>query len=71
MNPDAFKAARHALGLSVADMARMLGVTDIQVRRMETREGLGSHRPVNGTTQRLVEAWLAGYRPPDWPGQPR
>jgi DNA-binding transcriptional regulator YiaG len=43
-----FKEVQRKLGLSVSQMALMLGVTDIQVRRMGTAPELGSHRPVNG-----------------------
>ena len=62
-----FKEVRRKLGLSVSQAALMLGVTDIQVRRMETAPDLGSHRPVNDTTQRLLQAYVEGYRPKDWP----
>jgi DNA-binding transcriptional regulator YiaG len=62
-----FKEVQRKLGLSVSQMALMLGVTDIQVRRMGTAPELGSHRPVNGATQRLLQAYLEGYRPKDWP----
>lgn len=67
MTPQQFKAARHRLGLSVNQMAAMLGVDPVQVRRMAITEDKGSHRPVMPTTERLLQAWLAGYRPRDWP----
>lgn len=70
MTPAEFKEARRALGLSVAQMADMLGVTSVQVRRMELREDAGVHRPVMPTTARLVRAYLDGYRPRDWPTPP-
>jgi hypothetical protein len=62
------KAARQALGLSVSEAALMLGVGELQVRRMEIAPGAASHRPVNGTVKRLIQAYLDGYRPKDWPG---
>ena len=67
MTHEQFKEARHKLGLSVADMAAMLGVGELQVRRMEIAPGHSSHRPVNGTVERLLKIYLAGHRPKDWP----
>lgn len=69
--PGALKEARQALGLSVAGMAAMLGVGELQVRRMELPPDRQSHRPVTGTTARLLRAYLDGYRPADWPGKAR
>jgi len=71
MTPDQFKAARHKLGLSVTQMALMLGIEEsgTQVRRMEMQPGKSTHRPVSGTTARLVKAYLDGYRPRDWVGE--
>ena len=68
MDHEQFKQARHELGLSVAEMAAMLGVSELQVRRMELSPDKSSHRPVNGPKARLVAAFRAGYRPKDWPG---
>lgn len=67
MSPDDLKDARRRLGLSVADFAAMLGVRVQHVRRMEMQPGGGTHRRVTGTTERLVRAYLSGYRPKDWP----
>lgn len=67
MSPDDLKQARRTLGLSVADLAAMLGVAPSHLRRMEMQPGKEAHRPVRETTQRLVQAYLDGYRPPDWP----
>lgn len=67
MTPTELKEARRKLGLSVKQMATLLGVHPIQVRRMELDESLASHRPVMPTTERLIRAWLDGYRPADWP----
>lgn len=64
------KEARRKLGLSVAQMAAMLGVKDQHVRRMESAPDLESARPVNGTTERLIRAYLDGYRPKNWPAAP-
>ena len=62
-----FKEARRKLGLTVSQAALVLGCGEQHVRRMEIAPGHESARPVNGTMQRLLEAYLAGYRPKDWP----
>ncbi|MCF1502882.1 hypothetical protein L0F51_03765 [Afifella sp. H1R] len=67
MTCDEFRHARETLQLSVSEMAQMLGVSDIQVRRMQTTPDKASARPVSETTERLVRAYLDGYRPADWP----
>ncbi len=67
MTHDEFDQARHKLGLSVTELARMLGVGELQVRRMALAPDKSSHRPVNGSTERLMKAYLDGYRPKDWP----
>lgn len=67
MDHDQFRQARHALGLSVEQMAAMLGCSGQHVRRLEIAPGVESHRPVNGTVERLMRAYAEGYRPADWP----
>lgn len=66
MNPADLKSARHKLGLTLSEMAPMLGYTGEhgaqQVRRMETGE-----REIRDAQRRLVQAYLDGYRPADWP----
>ena len=47
MTPTEFKEARQTLGLSLAEMARLLGYSDRhQVRRMELPPEDATHRPV-------------------------
>ena len=67
MTHSEFTQARRKLGLSVVQMADMLGMHPIQVRRMEASPKVASHRAVTPTTLRLLTAFLAGYRPADWP----
>lgn len=67
ISPEEFKRARRELGLSVSQCADMLGVQPLQIRRMEMDPSDGSFRPVMGTTRRLMQAFLDGYRPKDWP----
>jgi hypothetical protein len=45
----------------------MLSVDADLVRRMEIQIGNEGHRPIRGSIRRLVQAYLDGYRPPDWP----
>jgi len=63
MTPTEFTQARRKLGLSVVQMADMLGMHPIHVRRMEAAPSVASHRKVTPTTLRLLNALLAGYRP--------
>lgn len=67
MTPDEFNEARRQLGLTVTEMADMLGVSHQHVRRFSIAPDKDSHRPVNSTTERLINAYLDGYRPADWP----
>ena len=62
-----FKQHRNALGLSVNQMALVLGCSPVHVRRMEQDPSVESSRPVNPQVERLVKAYLEGYRPKDWP----
>lgn len=71
MTPDEFKEARERLGLSLSEMADMLGLSVEQVRRMEFSETANQRRPVMEQTRRLLEAYLSGYRPTDWPVKAR
>lgn len=49
-----FRAARIAMGFSVAEMAARLGVSPLHVRRMEIAPGKGAHRPVTSRTSKDV-----------------
>jgi len=66
MTPSELKQARLKLGLSLSKMAAMLGYEGQhaaqQMRKMETGE-----RSIREPQRRLMEAYLKGYRPPDWP----
>lgn len=67
MTPQETKEARHKLGLSVADLARLLDTDAQTVRRMEQRDDASTFRRPAPRMVRLIEAYLAGYRPTDWP----
>lgn len=66
-SPEQFRQAQHTLGLSDAQLAPMLGISEQHVRRLKTRPDANQHRTVNDTLARLLDAYLAGYRPDDWP----
>lgn len=67
MTHDEIQEARVKLGLSVADMALMLGHDKVQQRRLESAPDVAMHRKARPTTVRLLQAFLDGYRPNDWP----
>ena len=67
MNPEELKQARHMLGLSVSDLARLLDTDPQTVRRMEQSETANTFRRPAPRMVRLVQAYMMGHRPPDWP----
>ena len=70
MNHAELKDARRSLGLSVADMARLLDTDPQTIRRMEQREDASTFRRPAPRMERLIAAYLSGYRPDDWPDTP-
>jgi len=66
LTPTALKEARHTLGLTLAELAPLLGYEGVNgarlVRRMESGD-----RTIRPAQARLVRAYLDGYRPADWP----
>lgn len=66
MTPSELKQARRKLGLTLEQMAVMLGYDGEQKRQMMHRIEIGE-RALREPQRRLVEAYLAGYRPEDWP----
>ena len=67
MTPDDIKNARARLGLGVADMAEMLETDENTLRRMEMRRDTKNARTPARRMARLLQAYLDGWRPPDWP----
>lgn len=62
MTPAEIRAARHNLGLTQADFARLLGYSGkSRIAELEA----GTRKP-GGAVIRLIVAYAAGYRPPDW-----
>ena len=66
MTPSQLRDARLLLGLSLDQMAGLLGYSG--ATRKHTQYALEHGiRTVRNAQARLVEAYLAGYRPDDWP----
>lgn len=63
MTPEAFRAARVTLGLTQEQFAKVLGYGQ-KVRVSEVERGI---REAGPAVVRLVQAYLDGYRPADWP----
>lgn len=67
MTHDEIKAARKKLGLTQAQLAYMMDSTDRMVRRVESPPHRSTHQPAPTRWIRLLEAYLDGHRPRDWP----
>ena len=67
MTPDELRQARLRLGLTLEAMATMLGYQGVQRRQMQ-HDLETERRELREPQRRLVEAYLSGYRPADWPG---
>lgn len=66
MTPKQLARARERLGLTLEAMATMLGYQGEQRRQMQYDLETG-RRVIREPQRRLVEAYLSGYRPHDWP----
>jgi hypothetical protein len=56
------------LGLTPAEAAAMLDMGWAKsIHRMESDPAASTHRPAPVRVARLYRAYLAGYRPDDWP----
>lgn len=66
MTPAQLARARKRLGLTLEAMAKMLGYEGEQRRQMQYDLETGRKR-IRAPQRRLVEAYLSGYRPSDWP----
>lgn len=58
--------ARKRLGLTLEQLAYMLGYQGSQLRQMGYDLESG-RRTIREPQRRLMEAYLTGYRPDDWP----
>lgn len=66
MTPKQIAQARQRLGLTLEQMATLLGY-DGENRRIMMHKLEHGQRPIREPQRRLVEAYLRGYRPDDWP----
>ena len=66
MTPKQLARARQSLGLTLEQLATMLGYSGVQRRQMGYDLETG-RRPIREPQRRLIEAYLSGYRPSDWP----
>lgn len=67
MSPSNVKETRHRLLLSVSGLAQMLDTDASTIRKMELTEGSSQHRKPAPRMIRLMDAYMRGYRPHDWP----
>jgi transcriptional regulator with XRE-family HTH domain len=61
------KLARQALGLSLSEFAEMLDTDPTTTRRLEMAPHNSTARQPAPRMVRLIQAYLDGYRPTDWP----
>ena len=67
MTPNEIRAARATLGLSLDKLAAMLGYAGTFRKDQMHKLEIGT-RDLMPCQERLLRAYLAGYRPDDWPG---
>lgn len=66
MTPNKVRQARLMLGLSLPELARLLGYSGRAVAQMMWLIESGKRR-LRDPQRRLLAAYLEGYRPIDWP----
>lgn len=64
MTPAEISAARAALGLTQTQLAAVMGLRG-PATISDWERGV---KPANGQSARLLQAYVDGYRPKDWPG---
>jgi transcriptional regulator with XRE-family HTH domain len=68
MTPDQLARARKRLGLTLEQMAMVLGYEGAQAKS-QVQHLENGRRTIRPAQRRLTEAYLSGYRPKDWPEQ--
>ena len=68
MTPQELKKAKVTLGLTLSQMAKMLGY-DGKHANLQIRHMIIGERTIRSAQARLVQAYLDGYRPKDWCGK--
>lgn len=69
MTPFELREARLKLGLTLEQMATLLGYEGA-LRRQQAYDLESGRRTIREPQRRLVMAYLSGYRPTDWPRRP-
>lgn len=64
---DEFKEARKKLGLTQAQLAKILDRNPSTIRRYEMSGNQSSKSEVDPTVSRAMQWLLGGFRPPEWP----
>ncbi|MEH0076049.1 helix-turn-helix transcriptional regulator [Pannonibacter sp. Pt2] len=67
MTPDQIRSARDVLGLTQHQMAVVLGFEDHEHTRQNVAKLERGTKSLDTARIRLLQAYLAGYRPADWP----
>lgn len=68
---EALRDARVELGLTRVGMAAMTDTDPTTVKRWEMDPTNKTARPAPARVTRLIQAYLAGWRPADWPQEER
>jgi DNA-binding XRE family transcriptional regulator len=66
-SPQHIKEVRQTLGLTQAQLGKLLDTDGQTVRRMEMEPDASTFRKPAPRMVRLMQAYKAGYRPDDWP----
>jgi transcriptional regulator with XRE-family HTH domain len=69
MTPTQLQQARRKLGLTLSELAYLLGYEGAQARSQVHHLETG-RREIRPAQERLIRAYLDGYRPEDWPVSP-
>ena len=64
MTPAEFRELRHKLGLNQTQLAAVMGYGSAGQSRISELEG---GETVPAKAERLMQAYVSGYRPSDWP----
>jgi len=67
MTPSQFKQARQSLGLTQSQLGNLLDTDGQSIRRVEMEGDATTKRKPAPRMVRLLQAYLDGYRPTDWP----
>ena len=71
MTPEDFKAARRRLGLTQAQLGRILDTAPQTIRKWEAHDGASTARAPNPVAARVMRWMLDGFRPPEFPARAR